>query len=110
MYAKRHRGTRSADFAAAGTCPRAARKAGTYSPLKLMCSQPSGSRLRYKLLLDGFPIAAKGSRPGRPFLHPEKLEAALLLVEAGLWPTKAGPETGYGRSTLDREIQPRDHA
>jgi len=61
-------------------------------------------------LLDGFPIAAKGSRPGRPFLHPEKLEAALLLVEAGLWPTKAAPETGYGRSTLDREIQPRDHA
>jgi hypothetical protein len=29
--------------------------------------------LRYKHLLDGFPIPAKGSRPGWPFLQPEKL-------------------------------------
>jgi len=75
-----------------------------------MCSQPSGSRLRYKLFLDGFPIAAKGSRPGRPFLHPEKLEAALLLVEAGLWPTKAAPKPGTAaqRSTVksNRGIMP----
>jgi len=66
--------------------------------------------LRYKHLLDEFPIPTRGSSPGRPFLHPEKLEAALLMVEAGLWPTKAPPETGYGRSTLYREIQARDHA
>jgi len=32
---------------------------------------------------------AKGSRPGRPPLNPEKLEAALLLVKGGMSPTKA---------------------
>ena len=33
--------------------------------------------------------AAEGSRPGRPPLNPEKLEAALLLVKGGMSPTKA---------------------
>ena len=57
-------------------------------------------------------ISDRGQRQpsGTAFPPPEKLEAALLLVEAGLWPTKAAPETSYGGSTLDRKIQPRDHA
>jgi hypothetical protein len=58
--------------------------------------------LRYKHLLDEFPIPTRGGSPGRPFLHPEKLGAALLMVETGLWPTKAPSETGYAaqRSTV----------
>jgi DNA invertase Pin-like site-specific DNA recombinase len=54
--------------------------------------------------------AKKGSRPGRPPLNPEKLEAALLLVKGGMSPTKAARRTALGRSTLYREIQARDHA
>ncbi len=39
---------------------------------------------------DGMNAArAKGCRPGRPPLNPEKLEAALLLVKGGMSPTKA---------------------
>ena len=53
---------------------------------------------------------AKGSRPGRPPLNPDKLEAALLLVKGGMSPTKAARRTALGRSTLYREIQARDHA
>jgi len=48
---------------------------------------------------------AKGRRPGRPPLAPEKLEAAVLLVKSGMSPTKAARQTGLGRSTLYREIQ-----
>ena len=60
---------------------------------------------------DGMNAArAKGSRPGRPPLNPEKLEAALLLVKGGMSPTKAARRTALGRSTLYREIQARDHA
>jgi DNA invertase Pin-like site-specific DNA recombinase len=51
---------------------------------------------------------AKGSRPGRPLLDQEELEAALLLVKGGMSPTKAAPQTGLGRSTLYREIQARE--
>jgi DNA invertase Pin-like site-specific DNA recombinase len=59
---------------------------------------------------DGMNAArAKGSRPGRPPLNPEKLEAALLLVKGGMSPTKAARQTALGRSTLYREIQARDH-
>ncbi len=47
----------------------------------------------------------KGSRPGRPPLDQEKLEAAILLVKSGLSPTKAARQTGLGRSTLYRELQ-----
>jgi len=47
---------------------------------------------------------AKGSRPGRPPLDREKLDAALLLMEGGLSPTKAARQVGLGRSTLYREI------
>jgi DNA invertase Pin-like site-specific DNA recombinase len=49
----------------------------------------------------------KGSRPGRPPLDQEKLEAATLLVKSGLSPTKAARQTGLGRSTLYRELQGR---
>ena len=47
----------------------------------------------------------KGSRPGRPPLDQEKLEAAILLVKSGMSPTKAARQIGLGRSTLYREIQ-----
>ena len=50
---------------------------------------------------------AKESRPGRPPLNPEKLEAALLLVKDGMSPTKAARRTALGRSS---EIQAWDHA
>ena len=60
---------------------------------------------------DGMNAArAKGSRPGRPLLDREKLEAALLLVKGGMSPTKAARQTGLGRSTLYREIQGQDRA
>ena len=55
-------------------------------------------------------MTPKGSRPGRPPLNPEKLDAALLLVKGGMSPTKAARRTALGRSTLYREIQARDHA
>jgi DNA invertase Pin-like site-specific DNA recombinase len=48
---------------------------------------------------------AKGSRPGRPPLDQEKLEAAILLVRSGMSPAKAARQIGLGRSTLYREIQ-----
>jgi DNA invertase Pin-like site-specific DNA recombinase len=51
---------------------------------------------------------AKGSRPGRPLLDREKLEAALLLVKGGISPTKAARQAGLGRSTLYREIKAQD--
>jgi len=60
---------------------------------------------------DGMNTArAKGSRPGRPPLNPEKLEATLLLVKGGMSPTKTARRTALGRSTLYREIQAGDHA
>ena len=50
---------------------------------------------------------SKGRRPGRPPLDPDKREAALLLVQSGLSPTKAARQIGLGRSTLYRELQGR---
>ena len=50
---------------------------------------------------------AKGRRPGRPPLDQDKREAALLLVQSGLSPTKAARQIGLGRSTLYRELQGR---
>jgi len=47
----------------------------------------------------------KGRRPGRPPLDPDKREAALLLVQSGMSPTKAARQIGLGRSTLYRELQ-----
>jgi DNA invertase Pin-like site-specific DNA recombinase len=55
---------------------------------------------------DGLATArAKGCCPGRPPLDPDKREAALLLVQSGMSPTKAAQQIGLGRSTLYRELQ-----
>jgi DNA invertase Pin-like site-specific DNA recombinase len=52
----------------------------------------------------------KGRRPGRPPLDQDKREAALLLVQSGMSPTKAAQQTGLGRSTLYRELQGQTRA
>jgi DNA invertase Pin-like site-specific DNA recombinase len=55
---------------------------------------------------DGLATArAKGCCPGRPPLDPDKREAALLLVQSGMSPTRAAQQIGLGRSTLYRELQ-----
>jgi DNA invertase Pin-like site-specific DNA recombinase len=52
---------------------------------------------------DGVAAArARGRRPGRPPLAPDKLDAALTLVAAGMPPTRAARQLGIGRSTLYR--------
>ena len=60
---------------------------------------------------DGLATAAKNGRhPGRPKADPEKVDAALKLVEAGLSPRQAAKQIGIGRSTLYRivaEQEPR---
>ena len=71
---------------------------------------PLNGRLERRLIAertrDGMANArTKGSRPGRPPLDQEKLEAAILLVKSGMSPTKAARQIGLGRSTLYREIQ-----
>lgn len=54
---------------------------------------------------DGLAAAAKnGRRPGRPKADPEKVDAALKLVEAGLSPRQAAKQIGIGRSTLYRIV------
>ncbi|MEL7152830.1 MAG: recombinase family protein [Pseudomonadota bacterium] len=54
---------------------------------------------------DGLAAAAKnGRRPGRPKTDPEKVDAALKLVEAGLSPRQAAKQIGIGRSTLYRIV------
>ena len=47
---------------------------------------------------------ARGKRPGRHPLDPEKIAAALELVKAGLSPTVAARQLGLGRSTVYREV------
>jgi DNA invertase Pin-like site-specific DNA recombinase len=55
---------------------------------------------------DGMNAArAKGSKPGRPALDQEKLNAALMLMKGGMSPTQAALQTGLGRSTVYRETQ-----
>lgn len=50
---------------------------------------------------DGIAAArARGKRPGRHPLDPEKIAAALELVKAGLPPTVAARQLGLGRSTV----------
>jgi DNA invertase Pin-like site-specific DNA recombinase len=50
---------------------------------------------------DGIAAArAKGRRPGRPPIDPDKVGAALKLVQAGLSPTEAAPQVGLGRATI----------
>lgn len=54
---------------------------------------------------DGIAAArAKGKKPGRQPVHPEKVAAALKLVAAGLSPTEAGRQVGLGRATVYREM------
>jgi DNA invertase Pin-like site-specific DNA recombinase len=54
---------------------------------------------------DGIAAArARGKRPGRQPLDPEKIGAALELVKAGLSPTVAARQLGLGRSTVYREV------
>ena len=54
---------------------------------------------------DGLTAAAKnGRRPGRPKADPEKVDAALKLVDAGLSPRQAAKKIGIGRSTLYRIV------
>jgi len=54
---------------------------------------------------DGIAAArAKGKRPGRRPVDPEKVRAALKLAEAGLSPTAAARQLGLGRSTVYREM------
>lgn len=54
---------------------------------------------------DGINAArASGRKPGRPGLDREKLNAALVLVQGGLSPTKAAKQVGLGRSTVYREL------
>src|SRR5258708_11076164 len=54
---------------------------------------------------DGIAAArARGKRPGRHPLDPEKIAAALELVKAGLSPTVAARQLGVGRSTVYREV------
>ena len=62
-------------------------------------------RLIVERTRDGLAAARdRGAKPGRPALDPGKLEAALLLVEGGLSPTRAARQVGLGRSTLYREL------
>ena len=54
---------------------------------------------------DGIAAArARGKRPGRQPLDPDKIAAALKLVAAGLSPTMAARQLGLGRSTVYREV------
>jgi DNA invertase Pin-like site-specific DNA recombinase len=54
---------------------------------------------------DGIAAArARGKRPGRAPVDPDKVQAALKLVEGGLSPTKAAGQLGLGRSTVYREV------
>src|SRR3954452_12378437 len=54
---------------------------------------------------DGIAAArAQGTRPGRQPVDPDKVVAALKLVQAGLSHTEAGRQVGLGRATLYREM------
>lgn len=54
---------------------------------------------------DGIAAArARGKKPGRQPVDPDRIVAALKLVEAGLSPTKAAHQLGLGRSTVYREV------
>lgn len=62
-------------------------------------------RLIVERTRDGIAAArARGAKPGRPALDPDKLDAALVLVQGGLSPTRAAKQVGLGRSTLYREL------
>lgn len=55
---------------------------------------------------DGVAAArAKGKQPGRQPLDMRKVEAAIKLVEAKTSPAEAARQSGFGRSTIYREIR-----
>ena len=55
---------------------------------------------------DGIAAArARGKHSGRQPLDPDRAEAALTLVAAGLSPTAAARQVGLGRSTVYRELR-----
>jgi DNA invertase Pin-like site-specific DNA recombinase len=50
---------------------------------------------------DGLAAAkARGRRPGRPPVDPDKRDAVIKLIDAGLSPTKAAHQVGLGRATV----------
>ena len=50
---------------------------------------------------DGLAAAkARGRKPGRPPVDPDKRDAALKLIAAGLSPTEAARQVGLGRATV----------
>lgn len=54
---------------------------------------------------DGIAAArAKGRHPGRRPVDPDKVEAAVKLVQAGLSPKAAACQVGLGRATVYREM------
>jgi len=62
-------------------------------------------RLIVERTKDGIAAArAKGKLPGRRPVDPDKIAAALKLVEAGLLPTNAARQVGLGRATVYREM------
>ena len=57
---------------------------------------------------DGIAAArARGKRPGRQPLDPEKIAAVLSLMKSALSPTAAARWLGLGRSTVLSRSQPR---
>jgi DNA invertase Pin-like site-specific DNA recombinase len=60
-------------------------------------------RLIVERTKDGIAAArARGKRPGRQPLDPDKIAAALKLVKAGLSPTTAVGQLGLGRSCIEK--------
>jgi DNA invertase Pin-like site-specific DNA recombinase len=49
----------------------------------------------------------RGAVPGRPQIDPNRVDAALKLIDAGLTPTQSACQVGLGRSTVYRELQRR---
>ena len=57
---------------------------------------------------DGLAAAkAKGRKAGRPPINPDKRDAAIKLIEAGLSPTEAARQVGLGRATVYKHITAR---
>ena len=59
---------------------------------------------------DGLAAArARGSKPGRPPVNDQAIDAAFKLIAAGLSPTIAARQLGLGRSTVYRSLQSIHH-
>ena len=65
-------------------------------------------RLNGERTRDGLAAAkAKGRKAGRPPIDPDKQDAAIKLIEAGLSPTKAARQVGLGRATVYKHVTAR---